>query len=34
MPFVFLYGAVGLVATLAWLVGWLRSRVARAPAVA
>jgi hypothetical protein len=34
MPFVFLYGAIGLVATLAWLMGQVRSRVARAPAVA
>jgi O-antigen ligase len=34
MPFVFLYGAVGVVATLTWLVGQVRSRVARSPAVA
>jgi flagellar biogenesis protein FliO len=31
---VFLYGAVGLVSALAWLVGRVRSRVARTPAVA
>ena len=34
MPFVFLYGAVGLVATLSWLASLARARAARKPAVA
>jgi hypothetical protein len=34
LPFVFLYGAVGLVATLGWLGSFVRARAARKPAVA
>jgi hypothetical protein len=34
MPFVFLYGAVGALAALTWIVEFVRSRAARGPAVA
>jgi len=34
MPFVFLYGAVGALAALTWIVEFVRSRAAREPAVA
>ena len=34
MPFVFLYGSVGLIATISWAIALVRARVARRPAVA
>ncbi len=34
MPFVFLYGAVGALAALSWLVAFVRAHAARGPAVA
>jgi O-antigen ligase len=33
MPFVFLYGAIGAVSAVAWLVAFVRARAARQPAV-